>query len=410
MDLHISADARDTVGALLDFISKYVEPLEREHADLLESERNRYTPEGFLVPEVVALKKQVRLESAKAGFYTLFGDERLGGGGLDPVDLAHVQESLNHALGPGRPLIHENVIPSVFTNGLSPILLGLPEATLQRYLPAIASGESMLCFGLSEPEAGSDVRAIRARATRTDGGWQLTGTKQWITNAPYADFAMIFAITDKDLADQRKGGITCFFVPTSSPGFTVDSVIPMVGHIGSETAILSLDKVFVADDHIIGAVGNGLSLALGGINRGRLSMSSMCVGLARWALDQAVDYARQRRTFGKVIGEHQLVQIKLAEMAMDIYATKSVVMRTAWLVSQGQSAIKETSITKALATEMLGRVTDTAMQVHGGMGLTNELRIEEAWRHARKLRIPDGTSEIQRRTIAKRLLMGDTEL
>lgn len=410
MDLHISADARDTVGALLDFISKYVEPLEREHADLLEPERNRYTPEGFLVPEVVALKKQVRLESAKAGFYTLFGDERLGGGGLDPADLVHVQESLNHALGPGRPLIHENVIPSVFTNGLSPILLGLPEATLQRYLPAIASGESMLCFGLSEPEAGSDVRAIRARATRTDGGWQLTGTKQWITNAPYADFAMIFAITDKDLADQRKGGITCFFVPTSSPGFTVDSVIPMVGHIGSETAILSLDKVFVADDHIIGAVGNGLSLALGGINRGRLSMSAMCVGLARWALDQAVDYARQRRTFGKVIGEHQLVQIKLAEMAMDIYATKSVVMRTAWLVSQGQSAIKETSITKALATEMLGRVTDTAMQVHGGMGLTNELRIEEAWRHARKLRIPDGTSEIQRRTIAKRLLMGDTEL
>lgn len=410
MDLHISADARDTVSALLDFIGKYVEPLEREHADLLEPERNRYTPEGFLVPEVVALKKQVRLESAKAGFYTLFGDERLGGGGLDPADLVHVQESLNHALGPGRPLIHENVIPSVFTNGLSPILLGLPEATLQRYLPAIASGESMLCFGLSEPEAGSDVRAIRARATRTDGGWQLTGTKQWITNAPYADFAMIFAITDKDLADQRKGGITCFFVPTSSPGFTVDSVIPMVGHIGSETAILSLDKVFVADDHIIGAVGNGLSLALGGINRGRLSMSAMCVGLARWALDQAVDYARQRRTFGKVIGEHQLVQIKLAEMAMDIYATKSVVMRTAWLVSQGQPAIKETSITKALATEMLGRVTDTAMQVHGGMGLTNELRIEEAWRHARKLRIPDGTSEIQRRTIAKRLLMGDTEL
>lgn len=410
MDLHISTDARDTVGALLDFISKYVEPLEREHAELLESERNRYTPQGFLVPEVVALKKQVRLESAKAGFYTLFGDERLGGGGLDPVDLVHVQESLNHALGPGRPLIHENVIPSVFTNGLSPILLGLPEATLQRYLPAIARGESMLCFGLSEPEAGSDVRAIRARATRTDGGWQLTGTKQWITNAPYADFAMIFAITDKGLADQRKGGITCFFVPTSSPGFTVDSVIPMVGHIGSETAILSLDKVFVADDHIIGAVGNGLSLALGGINRGRLSMSAMCVGLARWALDQAVDYARQRRTFGKVIGEHQLVQIKLAEMAMDIYATKSVVMRTAWLVSQGQPAIKETSITKALATEMLGRVTDTAMQVHGGMGLTNELRIEEAWRHARKLRIPDGTSEIQRRTIAKRLLMGDTEL
>lgn len=410
MDFDISSDARDIIGGLLDFVTKYVEPIERENAHLLESERNRYTPEGFFVPEVVALRKQVRMESAEAGFYNIFGDERLGGGGIEPLDLVHVQEALNQHIGPDRPLIRDNVIPSVFTNGLSPILLRLPEETRDKYLDAIASGESTLCFALSEPDAGSDAFAIRTKADRVEGGWQISGVKQWITNAPYADFAMVFAVTNPELAGQRKGGVTCFFVPTNSPGFSVDSVIPLVGHIGSETSIVSLNDVFVPDDHIVGEIDQGLRLALGGINRGRLSMSSSCIGLARWAMEKAVDYSKQRKAFGSPISEHQLIQLKLAEMAMDIYSVKSVVLRTAGLVQQGKPAIKETAITKALATEMCGRVMDSAMQVHGGMGLTNELRIEAGWRHARMLRIPDGTSEIQRRTIAARLLAGDLAL
>ena len=410
MDFDTSSDARDIIGGLLDFITKYVEPIERENAHLLESERNRYTPDGFFVPEVVALRKQVRMESADAGFYNIFGDERLGGGGVKPLDLVAVQEALNQHIGPDRPLIRDNVIPSVFTNGLSPILLRLPEETRDKYLDAIASGESTLCFALSEPDAGSDAFAIRTKAVRVDGGWQISGVKQWITNAPYADFAMVFAVTNPELAGQRKGGVTCFFVPTNSPGFSVDSVIPLVGHIGSETSIVSLNDVFVPDDHIVGDIDQGLRLALGGINRGRLSMSSSCIGLARWAMEKAVDYSKQRKAFGSPISEHQLIQLKLAEMAMDIYSVKSVVLRTAALVQQGKPAIKETAITKALSTEMLGRVMDSAMQVHGGMGLTNELRIEAGWRHARMLRIPDGTSEIQRRTIAARLLAGDLDL
>ena len=410
MDFDTSSDARDIIGGLLDFITKYVEPIERENAHLLESERNRYTPDGFFVPEVVALRKQVRMESADAGFYNIFGDERIGGGGLAPLDLVAVQEALNQHVGPDRPLIRDNVIPSVFTNGLSPILLQLPEDTRDKYIDAIASGESTLCFALSEPDAGSDAFAIRTKATRVDGGWQISGVKQWITNAPYADFAMVLAVTNPELAGQRKGGVTCFFVPTSSPGFSVDSVIPLLGHLGSETSIVSLDDVFVPDDHIVGAVDQGLRLALGGINRGRLSMSSSCIGMARWAMEKAVVYSKQRKAFGSLISEHQMIQAKLAEMAMDIYSAKSVVLRTAALVQQGKPAIKETAITKAMCTEMLGRVTDSAMQVHGGMGLTNEVGLEAAWRHARLLRIPDGTSEIQRRTIALRLLAGDTAL
>jgi acyl-CoA dehydrogenase len=409
-DFDVSADARDIIDGLLDFVVKYIQPIEKQHAELLDSERNRYTPDGFFVPEVVELRRQVRMESAKAGFYTIFGDERIGGGGVDTVDLVHVQEALNHFVGPDRPLIRDNVIPSVFTNGLSPILLQLPEQTRDRYIDAIGSGESTMCFALSEPDAGSDAFNIKTRATRVDGGWQITGVKQWITNAPYADFAMVFAVTDPEVAARRRGGVSCFFVPTASEGFSVDSVIPLVGHIGSETAIVSLNDVFVPDDHAIGEVDQGLRLALGGINRGRLSMSSSCVGLARWAMEKAVDYSKQRKAFGKTINEHQLIQLKLAEMAMDIYAVKSVVLRTATLVQAGRPAIKETSITKAMATEMCGRVMDSAMQVHGGMGLTNELRIEAGWRLARMLRIPDGTSEIQRRTIARQLLDGDLAL
>lgn len=410
MNLETSSDARDIIGALLDFVTKYVEPVEHENAHILDSERTRYTPEGFFVPEVVALRRQVRMESAKAGFYNIFGDERLGGGGVAPLDLVAIQEALNKYIGPDRPLIRDNIIPSVFTNGLSPILLELPDDTRNRYLDQIAGGESTLCFALSEPGAGSDAAAIRTKATRVDGGWSVSGVKQWITNAPYADFAMVFAVTDSEKAAQRKGGVTSFFVPTNSEGFSVDSVIPLVGHIGSETSIVNLDQVFVPDDHVIGEVDKGLRLALGGINRGRLSMSSSCVGLAQWALEKAVEYSKQRETFGAPISEHQMVQTMLAEMAMDIYSVKSVVLRTAALVQQGSSAIKETSITKALATEMCGRVMDSAMQVHGAMGLTNELRIEAGWRHARTLRIPDGTGEIQRRTIARRLLAGDVAL
>ncbi|MFC8179641.1 acyl-CoA dehydrogenase family protein [Rhodococcus sp. NPDC057297] len=410
MDFTISDEARETADGVLGFIRRYVEPIEKEHAELLGDERAQYDNRGLLMPDVLKLKTQVRMAAAEAGFYTMFGHEALGGGGLGELSLVHIQEELNRVCGPSRVLIHENVIPSVFTNGLSPILLQLEQSVRDKYVAGIASGEKTLCFGLSESGAGSDVQRIRTRAVRDGDEWVINGSKQWISNAPYADYCILFAVTDPELNSQRRGGITAFFVDTSSEGFDCSSVIPILGHVGSRIGIVNVDNLRVPHDHIIGEVDEGLKLALLGISKGRLSMSAMCVGLARWALGMAVDYAQQRETFGSKIGEHQAIQIKLAEMAMDIYASKSALVRTAWLVEQKQRAIKETSMTKAMCTEMLSRVTDTAMQVHGAMGLTNELRLEEAWRHARTLRIPDGTSEIQRRTIAGRLLSGDSEL
>jgi acyl-CoA dehydrogenase len=410
MDFSVPEDARAVASGLLTFVERYVEPLEERNRDLLDSERTRYTSDGRLQPEVVELRRQVRLASAEAGFYTLFADKELGGGGLDAVALVHIQEELHRRIGPMRPLIYENVVPSVFTNGLSPILRHLRPEILAKYHERVASGEATLCFALSEPGAGSDVQRIATRATRTAEGWRLSGEKQWISNAAYADLAIVFAVTDEDAKKQRRGGITAFLVETDTPGFEVTGMIPLMGRLGSEISAISLVDVDVPADHVIGEVDKGLAIALGGINKGRLSMAGICTGLARWALRQAVDYANTRETFGATIGHHQAVQTHLADMAMDIYAVKSLVARTAWMVAASHRVIKETSICKVMATEMLGRVMDSAIQVHGAMGLTNELRLEEGFRFARTLRIPDGTSEIQRRTIARRLLAGDTDL
>ena len=394
--------------ALIRFIEREVEPLEKAHAALLHDERKLYGEDGRYAPQVMELRRRVRLLSAEAGFYTALGDESLGGGGLGAQAAAYIQERLNAHVGPCRHLIQTVILPSPFTNGLTPVLRHMAPQVLEQYLPQIASGEKTLCFGLSEPDAGSDVFAMRTRAVRDGDHWVLNGSKQWITNAPYADYAMIFAVTDEEKARAGRGGISGFFLPTDTPGFSVPSVIPTMGHLGADIGIIALDDVRVPDSHRLGPVDRGLSVALDGVNAGRLSMAASCLGLARWALEQALEYAKVRKTFGKPIAEHQMVQAMLAECAMDIYAVKSMVGHCAWLVDQGQAATKEVSIVKASSTEALCRVMDRCMQVHGGMGLTNELRLEEGFRFARTMRIPDGTSEIQRRTIARRLLDGDS--
>jgi acyl-CoA dehydrogenase len=317
---------------------------------------------------------------------------------------------LHEHSGPGRDLIHPIVLPSPFTNGLTPLLTNLDPAVLALYRDQIASGETTLCFGLSEPDAGSDVYNMKTRAVRNGDEWVITGTKQWISNSPYADYAMVFAITDPDLCNRRAGGITGFFVDTKAPGFKVPRVISILGHLGSDIGVITLDEVRVRHDHILGAEGKGLSVAIKGVNNGRVGMAGQCVGLARWALKLAVEYSKQRHTFGKPIAEHQGVQFMLAECAMDIYATKNMVLNCAWRIDQQLPVEGEISMVKAYSTEMLNRVMDKCIQIHGGMGLTNEVRLQEGYRWARSMRIPDGTTEIQKRTIARRLLNGEIDL
>lgn len=408
MNFDVPSEWVDFGDALIRFIDREVVGLEHEHRTLLASERTIYTENGRYAPAVLALRRQARMRSAELGFYTALAAESLGGGGLGTQAAVYIQERLNAHCGPERHLVQTVVLPSPFTNGLSPVLKHMDPAILATCHEALASGDKTMCFGLSEPDAGSDVFGMRTRAVRDGDHWKISGTKQWITNAPYADYAMIFAVTDEDEARARRGGITGFFLPTETAGFSVPSVIPIMGHLGADIGIITLDNVRVPDSHRLGPVNRGLSVALDGVNAGRLSMAASCVGLARWALDQALAYAQVRKTFGEAIAGHQAVQFMLAECAMDIYACKSMVRHCAWLVDSGQPATKEVSIVKASATEMVGRVMDRAMQIHGGMGLTNELRLEAGYRWARTMRIPDGTSEIQRRTIARRLLDGDT--
>ena len=409
MDFSIDSGLVAIGDSLIKFIDREVVPLEETNKDLLYNERNLYDESGRFAPKVLELRKQVRMKSAENGFYTMFGHEELGGGGLTSIESVYITELINHRYGPERPLIQTFVIPSPFTNGLTPVLRSLAPETRDNYLDGIASGEKTLCFGLSEPDAGSDVYAMKSRAVRDGDHWIINGTKQWITNGPYADYAMIFAITNPEMVAKGKGGVTGFLVDAKWEGFSCPSVIPVMGHLGAEIGILSMENLRVPDSHRLGEVDQGLKVALNGVSAGRLSFGAMSVGLARWALDQTIEYAKVRKTFGVPIAEHQAIQMHLSECAMDIYAGKNMLQNCAWKVAQGQRAIKETSMVKAFCTEMVNRVMDRCINVHGGMGLTNELRLEAGYRFARVLRIPDGTGEIQRRTVAMRLLAGDTE-
>jgi acyl-CoA dehydrogenase len=222
---------------------------------------------------------------------------------------------------------------------------------------------------------------------------------------------MVFAITDPELKASSKGkGISCFLVDCNSEGLDRQSVIPFMGSLGGNIGIILFDNVEVPEENVMGTLNDGLKIAMGGVTKGRVGMSAKAVGTARWALEQAVEYANIRKTFGKTIGQHQAVQIKLAESAMDIYAAKAMLYKTAWEIENfDKPPIRDISCTKAFCTEMLGRVTDHAIQVHGAMGITNDLQLNMAFRRARTLRIPDGTAEIQRRTIAQELLKGRTE-
>jgi acyl-CoA dehydrogenase len=410
MDFTIDPDTVAIAEAVLRFIEREVLPLQQRHHDLLGSERTLFDASGRYVPEVLALRQQVRKRSAELGFYTLFGDEKLGGGGQGAQVMAHVQEVLNHRVGPAQALVQTVVLPSPFTNGLSPVLRHLKPDSFEQYRDGIASGDKTLCFGLSEPDAGSDAFGMKTRAVRDGDEWVLTGTKQWITNSPYADYAMVFALTDPEAAARHKGGVTGFFIDTRAPGFSVPRIINTMGHLGGDTGVVVLDGVRVRDDHRLGDVGRGLAVAMDGVNAGRMGMAASCLGLARWGLDQAVNYAKVRKTFGVPIAEHQAIQLMLADSAMDIYAAKTMIQNCAWRLDSGRAATAQVSMVKAFSTEMLGRVMDRSIQIHGGMGLTNELRLEEGYRFARVMRIPDGTGEIQRRTIARQLLTGQADL
>jgi acyl-CoA dehydrogenase len=409
IDFKTPEEVQDVIASLDRFIEVEIAPLEKKFAKAFENERYLYDENGYYTKEFQDALREVRIKSAKAGFFTMFGMPELGGSGdvFGPVAVALIHEALMKKYGHNL-LIQEIFPPGLFTGGLTPVLLGLKPELREQLLPKVASGETLLCFGLSEPDAGSDVWNMKTKAVKDGEYWVINGTKQWITNAPYADYAIIFAVTNPELAATRKGGITAFLVPFDGETCTTTSVIPYLGHVGSRIGIIALENARVHESYIIGDLDDGFGKALHGVDIGRVVMAANCVGAAQWALDKAIDYAKQRKTFGVTIENHQAIQMMLAECAMDIYAGRNMVLHCAWKMEQQKELpLKEISMIKAFTTEMAFRVVDRCMQILGGMGLTNEMKLEKVWRWARSMRVPDGTAEIQRRTIARRLLKGD---
>ena len=421
-DIGIPEDIRDivkgSVTGMQQFVDSEVLPMEREMGDVLVDERKFFDETGKARPEVMEARKQVRMKSSAAGYYGMFAPDSVGGGGLGARSMVFVEEALYRRYGPGRPLItwakgflSQPTLAS-FVDGPSHMLVAVSDSVRKDYLPSIASGEKMVCFALSEADAGSDVWGIKTRARRDGDDWVINGSKQWITNSPYADYAVVFAITNEEMLKERKGGISAFFVEMSGPGYTFDGVLPVMGHQGGDCGSMSFDNVRVPADRLVGVQDQGFQIAMFGISEGRVSISANCIGMCEYALDRSLEYAQQRMSFGKPISEYQAIQFMLADMAIDIYTMKYMVLQTAAQVENfpqtGRLPVKEISITKAYAVEKTQECYDRAIQVHGGMGLTNEMPLNEGFRIARTLRIPDGTGEIQRRTIARQMLRGDT--
>jgi len=412
------AMAKGIIDGFIAFIDAEVLPIEEQYRDILADERKLFQDDGRLVDEIAEARRAIRMKSAEAGFYTMMAPKEIGGGGIPFEAMVLVLEALYRRYGPGRLLIGWSngflTMPVVasFVDGPSHMFANAGESVRDEVLPAMLSGEKTVCFGLTEPDAGSDVWGLKTKARRDGDEWVLNGTKQWITNAPYADYAAVFAVTDPELVEQHKGGISCFLVDAASPGYEASSILPIMGHLASDCGIITLDDVRVPNHRLMGQIDQGFQVGMLGISEGRLSIAAGVVGISEWALDRSLEYAKQRKTFGVPIAEHQAIQFMLAECAIDIFTAKQTVVRTAQLVDQfpttGRLPVKEISIAKAYAVESSERVTDRSIQIHGGMGLSNELPLHEGYRICRTLRIPDGTGEIQRRTIARQLLRGDT--
>lgn len=397
--------ARDGLAA---FARAEILPRHEKNRDLFENPRRLYREDGRFSDELLALIREVRRAAAHAGFYAMCVPESLGGGGLGHLAYYVGWEELFRLCGPQNWLML--YVISHWAFGPSRLLEKVTPEARERMLAPMMAGEASMCFGLSEPDAGSDAAALSTRAVPDGDGWRLTGRKIWTSNAPVADYCIVFAVTDPARAAARKGGISAFLVPTSSPGFEVQRIIKLFGQIGGDEAELRLDEVFVEPWQIVGELNRGFDAALYGVSLGRIYNSARAVGYGRWALERALDYAKVRHAFGKPIAEYQGVTFPLAETAMELHGAHLMGLNAAALLDQGKQAIKELSMAKAYSVQVGFRAVDRAMQTHGAIGFTNEVGLYHAWHSLRIVNVADGTNEILNRTVVQRLLKDDTDL
>jgi len=393
---------------LTSFIRKEVITRHEKHAKLLDNDRLKYTEKGGFAPEVVDLIREVRMASAEAGYYTAFAPVELGGGGLGHVAYFGAWERVAHMCGPKYFLANFTI--GHWASGPSPVIQKMTPQARDEIFPAFMSGEKSMCFGLSEPGTGSDATQMKTRADKDGDGWRLNGGKIWTTHSPFANYAIVFAVTDQERAAAKRGGISAFLVPTNAKGFEIQQIIRMWGHIGGNEAVLHFDDVRLEPYQLVGELNEGFRIAMLGVNIGKIFNSAMAVGRSRWALEQGFEYTKLRHTFGKPIAEYQGVTFPLAEAAMHVHAAHCMALNAAQLLDLGYPARKELSMAKGFAVQASVKATDTVLQTHGAIGMTNEMHLTEAYIGSRLSNVADGTNEILRRTIVKEMLGGDMDL
>lgn len=406
--LELDPEIGSVLAALSDFVRAEVLPIEAKLDDLLSDPSRTYDATGRYRDEILDARRTIRMRSAEAGFYQMFVPGAIGGGGLGALALYAVWEDLYHRWGMKHRLAFDSV--AHWATGPSHLFERCSDAVREDVFPRLMSGQKTLCFAMSEPDAGSDLWQMRTTAHRRGDRWVINGVKQWMTNGPYADYAVVFAVTDTERLAQRAGGLSAFLVDATAPGYRVDSVIKMFGHVGSNEAILSFTDVEVGDEALMGTLDQGLAFGLSGTTVGRLYNAARSVGMSRWALEQALDYAASRRAFGSAILDYQGVSFPLATCAMEVHAAHLMGVNAARAIDAGRSGALEAAMAKAYSTEMAGRVIDQAVQALGGMGLTNEVYLTQAWQELRAVRIADGSAEMLRRLIVGRLRKGDRDL
>lgn len=319
--------------------------------------------------------------------------EEWGGAGMDYVSLVLALEEIAAGDGAISTIVSvQNSLPCGITQRYG------TEAQKKKYLTKLATGEMLGCFCLTEPQAGSDASALECHAVRDGDEWVINGTKQFITTGKYADIALVFAMTDKSAG---KKGISCFLVPTNTSGYIVSRIEEKMGQHCSDTATIIFDECRIPADHLLGKEGDGYKIALSNLESGRIGIAAQSVGMARAALDAAVEYANERKAFGVEIVQHQAVAFRLADMATQIEAARQLVLHAASLKDANLPCLKEASMAKLFASTMAERVCSDAIQIHGGYGYVSDFPVERIYRDVRVSQIYEGASDIQRLVIAR---------
>jgi len=379
VDLEISPELASLRPALRRFAVEKLEPL------ALEIDRTGEVPSAAI--EVLRAH----------GYLGMRLPTEYGGGGIDLATYCLTLEEFARSHRVFTLLLDAS-------SGLNPFAIARhgSEAQKRRYVPGLAEGRLSASFALTEPEAGSDSQAIRTRAERREGGWVLNGRKHYISGAHRADVVLVMAVTDPE--KRARGGITAFLVDRGTAGFSVTRVEDTIGSQAIKLAELTFEDCFVPDSAVLGEVGQGFRVAMQSLASGRLGVSCSCIGIADRLLEMSAAYAKERRTFGKPLAERQAIQWMLADSAVELAMARAYTYETLRRIEAGQDVGTAPSVCKLYCSEMVGRVSDRAVQIHGGMGLVRGYPVERFYRDVRHYRVGEGSSEIQRMLIARELL------